>query len=437
MLTITPWAALDAAGRRQLLARPALTADAERRAQVERILEQVRADGDATLRALTRRFDGAELGELSVSEAEFAAAEASLPASLKAAIQRSWNRIRRYHEATKPQPLAWQGGPGLVLERAVLPIQRVGLYVPAGSAPLPSTALMLGVPAQIAGCPEVVLCTPPKPDGSADPAVLYAARLCGISRVVKIGGAQAIAAMAYGTETVPRCDKLYGPGNSWVMQAKTLVSAEPGGPAIDLPAGPSEVLVVADASADAGVVAADLLSQAEHGPDSQVLCVSPDRAVLEAVAAEVERQAALLPRAETVAVALTHARLVLTADLAEALEVANQYASEHLILNIAEPRQWLGCVRAAGSIFLGPYAPETLGDYNSGGNHCLPTYGHARAWSGLSVLSFVKLVTVQEVGREALLEIGPDAVEIARAEGLEAHARAVTLRLERIAGASA
>lgn len=437
LLPIIDWSQLGAAEREAALARPAESDDSTLRAEVSRLIDQVRADGDATLRALTRRFDGVELDSLQVSPAEFAAAHDHVSAALKQAIGQAYERIRRFHDYTKPQPTALPGSDGVVLERLVLPIDRVGLYVPAGSAPLPSTALMLGVPAQIAGCAQVVLCSPPRADGSVDPAVLYAAQLCGITQVFKLGGVQAIAAMAYGSASVPRCDKLFGPGNRYVMLAKQLVASAHRGPAIDMPAGPSEVMVIADASADPEIVAADLLSQAEHGPDSQVLLVSNDRAVLDAVRAALPRQIAALPRANTMRAAMAHARLIHVDDLAQAVDIANHYASEHLILNVAEPRHWLSMVRSAGSVFLGPYSAETLGDYNAGTNHCLPTDGHARAYSGVSVLSFVKLVTVQEVSAAGLAEIGPGAVTIAQAEGLGAHAQAVLLRLSRTAEASA
>jgi len=305
----------------------------------------------------------------------------------------------------------------------------VGLYVPAGSAPLPSTALMLGVPAQIAKNPQVVLCTPAGKDGRADAAVLYVAALCGIRQVFKLGGAQAIAAMAFGTESVPVCDKLFGPGNSYVTEAKRQVAALADGPAIDMPAGPSEVLVIADASANPEFVAADLLSQAEHGPDSQVLLLADNHAVLESVRTALARQLAQLPRADIARVALAKSRLIRVASLVEAVAISNDYAPEHLILNVREPRALLPRVENAGSVFLGPWSPEAVGDYCSGTNHVLPTYGYARAWSGVSVASFVKQITVQELSADGLRAIGPSAATLARAERLNAHERAVTLRL--------
>lgn len=423
------WNRLDEAARAEALARPVRERAVEVRLGVERILAQVRADGDHALRLLTRRFDGCELDALEVAGDEFAAAAAAVPADLHAAIEEAAGRIEAFHRATAPLAVQVETAPGVRCERVLRPIARVGLYVPAGGAPLPSTALMLGVPARLAGCAEVVMCTPARADGRCDPAVLVAARRCGIGRVFKLGGAQAIAAMAFGTAGVPRCDKLFGPGNAWVTEAKQQVSVLPGGPAIDMPAGPSEVLVIADAAADARIVAADLLSQAEHGPDSQVLLLSPATALLAAVAAEVERQCRILPRADIARRALAGSRLVLVADLGQAVEVSNRYAPEHLILQVAAPRSLLAGVHSAGSVFLGAWSPESVGDYCSGTNHVLPTDGHARAWSGASVASFQKQITVQELSPRGLRGIGPCAVTLARAEGLEAHARAVTLRL--------
>ncbi|HEY9143212.1 MAG TPA: histidinol dehydrogenase, partial [Arenimonas sp.] len=293
--------------------------------------------------------------------------------------------------------------------------------------------LMLGVPAALAGCPQVVLCTPPRADGRADPAVLVAAKLCGIGQVFKLGGAQAIAAMALGTDSVPRCDKLFGPGNRYVTAAKQYAAMMAGGPAIDMPAGPSEVLVIADAGAPPAHVAADLLSQAEHGPDSQVILATDSLALLDVVEVEVRRQLAELPRREIAEKALEHARLFQVRSLDEAFELSNDYAPEHLILALREPREWLEKVQSAGSVFLGDYAPEGLGDYCSGTNHVLPTNGAARAWSGVSVASFQKTISFQEVSQAGLAAIGPCAVVMARAEGLEAHAQSV---LRRLAGAA-
>jgi histidinol dehydrogenase len=426
------WNQLDAAARRDCLARPFGGDQSEVDAAVRRVFDQVRADGDVALRALTRRFDGVELAAFEVSAEEKSAAAASVPDPLRNALAEARERLVAWHRAGMAAEFEIDTAPGVRCGRILRPIRRVGLYVPAGTAPLPSSALMLGVPAALAGCAEVVLCTPPRADGSADPAVLAAAELCGIGRVFKLGGAQAIAAMALGTASVPACDKLFGPGNRFVTAAKQLAAMLAGGPAIDIPAGPSEVLVIADDGAPAVHVAADLLSQAEHGPDSQVVLLTDSAALIEAVAMEVQRQVAELPREAIATRALEHARLVRVESIAEAVAISNDYAPEHLILALREPRAWLDQVQSAGSVFLGDYAPEGLGDYCSGTNHVLPTNGAARAWSGVSVASFQKSISVQEVTPAGLAAIGPCAVEIARAEGLEAHAQSVLRRLETV-----
>jgi len=424
------WARLSADERAAALARPPSNSSEERIAAVQRILAQVRADGDTALRALTRRFDNVELDALEATTAEFDAAEAGIDPSLRAAMVEAKSRLDAWHRAGAPTEFEIDTAPGVRCGRVLRAIDTVGLYVPAGSAPLPSTALMLGVPSQIAGCREVVVCTPPRADGTADPAVLVAARLCGIRRVFKIGGAQAIAAMAFGTESVPRCDKLFGPGNAWVMLAKSQVTALPDGPAIDMPAGPSEVLVIADGGANPAFIAADLLAQAEHGPDSQVVFATDSAALVAAVEAEVRAQVARLPREAIATKALDFARLIVTPTLDEAFAISNAYGPEHLIVQLREPREWLPKITCAGSIFLGDFAPESLGDYCSGTNHVLPTGGAARAWSGVSVASFQRSISVQQVSREGLRAIGPCAVTMARAESLEAHAQAVVQRLE-------
>ncbi|MGF6712233.1 histidinol dehydrogenase [Luteibacter sp. W1I16] len=423
------WTTLDEKGRDAALARPAQSRSVALREGVEIIVADVRRRGDEALFELTARYDGTRLQGLEVGDEEFAAAEARLAPELKAAVIEAAGRIEAFHRATAPKAIAVDTAPGVRVERVLRPIGRVGLYVPAGGAPLPSTAIMLGVPAAIAGCREVVLCTPVQADGRCDDAVLFAAKVTGVHRVFKLGGAQAVAAMAYGTASVPRCDKIFGPGNAWVTEAKLQVAGDPAGAAIDMPAGPSEVLVIADADADPRFVAADLLSQAEHGPDSQVLLVSPSADLLDRVAVEVERQRDTLPRADIAGKALAESRLVLVGDLVEAVAVSNRYAPEHLIIQTADPRALLGSVESAGSVFLGEWTPESVGDYCSGSNHVLPTYGYARSYSGVSVASFQKQVTVQEVSASGLRVIGPCAATLAAAEQLEAHRRAVTLRL--------
>jgi histidinol dehydrogenase len=423
------WSQLDAGAQAQALQRPVQAVAGRTRESVAALIAAVRAGGDAALREITLRFDGVAPESFEVSEAEFAAAEQAVSAELRQAMTDAAARIRTFHQAGMSQGYAVETAPGVRCERVVRPIGRVGLYVPAGSAPLPSTALMLGVPAQLAGCREVVLCTPPRKDGSADPAVLVAARLTGVHRVFKLGGAQAIAAMAYGSDSVPACDKLFGPGNSFVTEAKQQV-AQDGAAAIDMPAGPSEVLVIADAGANPAFVAADLLSQAEHGPDSQVLLLTDDAAMLDRVAAEVQVQLARLSRADIAAQALQASQLIRVESLEQAFQISNRYAPEHLILALREPRAWLAQVEAAGSVFLGDYTPEALGDYCSGTNHVLPTAGAARAYSGVSVASFQNLISVQSATAQGIAAIGGCARVLARAEGLDAHENAVTLRME-------
>ncbi|MGR4874446.1 histidinol dehydrogenase [Pseudoxanthomonas sp. LARHCG66] len=426
------WDALDETSRAALLARPAQAVAQRTRDAVAGLLADVQARGDVALREVTLRFDGVELTAFDVSEEEFAAAHTAVPADLREAMQDAAGRIEAFHRAGMAQPYAVETAPGVVCERVIRPIPRVGLYVPAGSAPLPSTALMLGVPSRLAGCRDVVLCTPPRKDGTADPAVLVAAQLTGVRRVFKLGGAQAIAAMAFGTGSVPKCDKLFGPGNSYVTEAKQQV-AQGGAAAIDMPAGPSEVLVIADAGADAAFVAADLLSQAEHGPDSQVLLLSDDDGLIERVQAELESQLVMLDRADIARQALSSSRLVKVSSLEDAFAISNRYAPEHLIVALREPRAWLDQVEAAGSVFLGDYTPEALGDYCSGTNHVLPTAGAARAYSGVSVASFQNFVSVQSASRAGIAAIGDCALTLARAEGLDAHAHAVAIRLRRAA----
>lgn len=428
--TTLQWSELGPADRQQALRRPAQVSGAETATVVAALIEDVRTRGDVALRALTARFDGVDLDDFVVTGAEFSAAETSVPAALAAAIDEAAGRIERFHAAGMTSPYALETAPGVRCERVLRPIRRVGLYVPAGSAPLPSTALMLGIPARLAGCGDVVLCTPPRADGSVDPAVLVAAARCGVRRVFKVGGAQAIAAMALGTDSVPACDKLFGPGNAFVTEAKRQLAQREGGVGIDLPAGPSEVLVIADAGANPVFVAADLLSQAEHGPDSQVILISNDAELISRVAASIERQLAELPRADIARRALQSARLILVDALDDAFVISNDYAPEHLILALRDARAWLPNVQAAGSVFLGDWAPEALGDYCSGTNHVLPTSGAARFVGGLNVASFQVAITVQEVSQQGLLGIGPCAVELASAEGLDAHRLAVSRRLE-------
>jgi len=428
-MRILDWQSLSAAQREEALRRPAQRDAAAVTAASRDIIDTVRREGDAALLTLTEKFDGVRPSSLHVTPQEFDAAEQALTAVQTAAIERAIDNVRRFHAAQMPASLRVETSPGVVCERFSVPIRAVGLYVPAGSAPLPSTAIMLAVPAAIAACPVRVLCTPPSRKGAADPAVLVAARKAGIEQVFKVGGAQAIAAMAYGTATVPKCDKVFGPGNAWVTAAKLLVSQDPDGAAADLPAGVTEVMVLADDSARADFVAADLLAQAEHSPDAQSLLVTTSAPLAEEVAWQVRAQAANLSRGNILVESIAHMRLLIVDGLETAFRIANDYAPEHLLLEIREPRRWLGRVSAAGAVFLGHWSPESLGDYCSGPNHTLPTYGYAKAHSGLSLEDFQKRITVQEVTPAGLADIGPTAQILADLEGLDAHAAAVTVRL--------
>ncbi|MGB3828598.1 MAG: histidinol dehydrogenase [Ornithinimicrobium sp.] len=430
-MNVLTWEDLSDEARAEAIARGTVAAGPEVTESVAQTLAAVKSGGDAAVIAATSRFDGVDLEGLQVTGDDVAAALARVEPELREAITEAAGRIRTFHRAGMPRDYAVETAPGVVCERVMRPIERVGLYVPAGSAPLPSTALMLGVPAQLAGCPQVVLITPPGPSGGADDAVLAAAAECGITQIFLGGGAQAIAALAFGTQTIPACDKIFGPGNAWVTEAKRQVSTAEGGPGIDLPAGPSEVVVIADRGADPEFVAADLLSQAEHGPDSQVLLLTDDAALGQSVAEQIERQVEELPRADIARKALASSRVVVTEDLPAAFEISNRYGPEHLILALREPGQWLESVTSAGSVFLGDWAPETLGDYCSGTNHVLPTAGAARFTGGVNVASFQIAMTVQSVTQRGLHAVGPCAVVLSEAEHLHAHQRAVTRRLAR------
>lgn len=426
---ISHWRELDDCAQRSALLRPALAKEDERQAVVAEILQSVRARGDRALGELTARFDGIDLDELRVQTSEFSAAQDQLDSEAIDAIDVAVDNVRTFHAAQLPAPVDLETATGVRCQRISQPLDAVGLYVPAGSAPLPSTAIMLCVPATIAGCKERILCTPPRRDGSADPAVLVAARRSGVDSVFKVGGAQAVAAMAYGTETVPKVNKIFGPGNAWVTSAKALVAADANGAAIDMPAGPSEVLVVADETADPEFAAADLLSQAEHGADSQVILVCTEEGIAKAIAAAVERQMQHLSRRDIVAKSLAHARFIVATDAAEAIEISNRYAPEHLILQLRDARSWLSSVRNAGSVFLGAWSPEAAGDYCSGTNHVLPTYGWSRSYSGLSIGDFMRHMTVQELTQDGIRQLGGAIISLAELEGLDAHAAAVRVRL--------
>ena len=437
VMKIVEWDALDAEGRRAALARPAQDQRADILNSVRQIVDTVRRDGDAALRAYTKQFDGVELGDLAVSRAELAAARQSLTSQQIAAIERAIENVRVFHAAQLPGPLSIETTPGVRCERLIRPIPAVGLYVPAGVAPLPSAVIMAAVPAKLAGCPRRVLCSAPVANGCPDPGVLVAAELCGIEIVFKVGGAQAIAAMGYGTESIPKVDKIFGPGSVRVTAAKQLVASDPAGAALDLPAGPSEVLVIADESAQPELVAADLLAQAEHDTQAQAILVTPSRALAQDTLAAVQAQMRELSRRAILEQSIAGSRCIVVRDIESAIAVANEYAPEHLILEVKDARSWLPQIQNAGSIFLGQWSPEPMGDYCSGANHVLPTYGYARAYSGLSVLDFVKRVTVQELSPDGLRALGPTAVTLAQLEGLDAHASAVTKRLALLAAEGA
>jgi histidinol dehydrogenase len=429
MLQILDWNSMDQDQRQSVLARPASSTSAELARDVAAIIAEVRRGGDAALAEFTRRFDGVATTVLRVPEAEIHAAAEKLSVKQREALETARDNILVFHEAQRSAPISVTTQPGVECRRVTRPIDAVGLYVPAGSAPLPSTTLMLAIPAAVAACPRRVLVTPARSDGRADSSVLASAALTDIDEVYVVGGAQAIAALAYGTDSIAPVDKVFGPGNAWVTEAKLQVSRDPRGAACDLPAGPSEVLVIADGSALPDCIAADLLSQAEHGPDSQVLLVATSERLADQVREQVEAQLAQLPRAAIAGQALENSRIVLAGDLDQAIAISNEYAPEHLILATEDAESLLDAVTAAGSVFLGHWTPESLGDYCSGTNHVLPTYGFARAFSGLGVEDFQRRITVQTASADGLRGIGPTAMTLARLEGLEAHASAVERRL--------
>jgi histidinol dehydrogenase len=396
---------------------------------VQVILNEVRQNGDTALKNFSKQFDGVELEDLIVREDEIDNAASALSAELKAAIQDAKNNIATFHQQQLKNEEAVETMPGVQCWRRSIGIEKVGLYIPGGTAPLFSTVLMLAVPAQIAGCKEIILCTPANKHGKIHPAILYAAKECGITRIFKVGGAQAIAAMAYGTANIPAVYKIFGPGNQYVTAAKQLVQMQ--GIAIDMPAGPSEVCVLADESADASFVAADLLSQAEHGIDSQVLLVSTSENFVEETLKEVEKQLGELPRRDIATKALQNSKAIVVSNMIDAIDLVNEYAGEHLILACQMADSIAQQITNAGSVFIGNYSPESAGDYASGTNHTLPTNAFARAYSGVSVDSFVKKITYQKLSKEGLENIGPTVIEMAEAEGLKAHANAVKVRLSK------
>ena len=412
---------------KSLTARPVRDFE-EMEATVRPIMEQVRGFGDRALIDLTAQFDDVRLGSLQVIDSEIEAAKNQVASTLKSAIQAALGNIQKFHQAQKTEPLIVETLPGVRCCQKAVAIEKVGLYVPGGTAPLFSTVLMLGVPAIIAGCKEIVLCTPPAKDGKVAPEILYTANLVGITQIFRVGGAQAIAAMAFGTETIPAVDKLFGPGNQYVTIAKQLATKY--GIAIDMPAGPSEVAVYADSTAVPAFVAADLLSQAEHGPDSQVILVTHSQKVLEKVQGEIRKQLPTLPRKAMAEQALENSRAIVMEREAEAVELLNQYAAEHLILAVENASEVADQIKNAGSVFLGNYTSESAGDYASGTNHTLPTNGYARAFSGVSLDSFMKKITYQEITPDGLRKLGPVIESMATAEHLQAHKEAISVRLK-------
>ncbi|ELY5215253.1 histidinol dehydrogenase [Vibrio cholerae] len=422
------WQSLSEAQQESILERPAIAEGANITAAVAQVIAKVRSEGDAALFELTEKFDRVKPASLRVSREEMDAAAARLSETMKQALEQAYNNISKFHKAQKAQPIKVETMPGVVCEQVTRPINKVGLYIPGGSAPLPSTVLMLGVPAQIAGCRKVVLCSPPP---IADE-ILYVAKLCNIDEVYNLGGGQAIAAMAYGTETVTKVDKIFGPGNAYVTEAKRQVSNDFRGAVIDMPAGPSEVLVIADETADANFIAADLLSQAEHGPDSQVVLVTPSPVLADQVTDAVQKQLKVLSRASIAEKALASSLIIIAESLTQAVSISNYYGPEHLIVQTRNPRELVPLLDNAGSIFLGDWSPESVGDYASGTNHVLPTYGYTRTYSSLGLADFSKRMTVQELTADGLQLLAPTVVTMAEAEGLDAHKRAVTIRVEKL-----
>ena len=398
-------------------------------AQVKAIVEEVKKNGDAALRTFSKKFDGVEIADYRVPASIIEGSKAQVSAALQSAIRKAAGNIQTFHASQQYNGQKIETSPGVWCWRKNIPIEKVGLYIPGGTAPLFSTVLMLGIPASIAGCKEIILCTPPGPDGKIHPAILFAASVAGIDRIYTIGGAQAIAAMAFGTATIPAVSKIFGPGNQYVTAAKQLVSSE--GVAIDMPAGPSEVAIFADVSADPEFIAADLLSQAEHGEDSQVMLVTTDKSLAEKVKASIIDQLDALPRKSIAEKALLQSTIIVVQDDVTAMDFLNTYAPEHLILACEHAEALAEKVINAGSVFIGHLSPESAGDYASGTNHTLPTNGYAKAYSGVSVMSFMKQVTFQQLTAEGLQSIGPAVMEMAGAEGLHGHANAIAIRMNR------
>lgn len=425
-MKIVTWQSLTECEQANYLARPAMNASQSTQQTVTTIIGAVQQRGDQALFDYAKQFDRCELTSLTLSDEQKHAATASLSDAFKQAINDAYQNIATFHLAQRFAPFSVETQAGVNCEMVSRPIEAVGLYVPGGSAPLPSTVLMLGVPANIAGCKRKVLVSPPP----IAPEIIYAAEVCGIDEIYQVGGAQAVAALAFGTQSIQAVDKIYGPGNAYVTEAKLQVSQSPQGAAIDMPAGPSEVLVIADSEANPDFIAADLLSQAEHGPDSQVVLVTPDATLAQAVDAALARQLAQLGRSAIAAKALDNSLSIICQDLDEAVAISNRYGPEHLIIQTREPRALLGSIQHAGSVFLGDWTPESVGDYASGTNHVLPTYGQVRTYSSLSLADFCKRFTVQQLTSAGLAGLANTVITIANAEGLDAHANAVKVRVD-------
>ncbi len=428
MMQTLIWKDLSENEKKQALTRPAISSSANIQQAVNEIRENVLTNGDKALFELSEKFDKVKLQSLVVSQTEIQAASERLSVELKQAIQNAKANIEKFHQAQIPQPVDIETQAGVRCQVVTRPINRVGLYIPGGSAPLFSTVLMLAIPAKIAGCKKIVLCSPPP---IAD-AILYAADLCGVETIYAVGGAQAIVAMAFGTESVAKVDKIFGPGNSFVTEAKRQVSQTVNGAAIDMQAGPSEVLVLADEQADPEFVASDLLSQAEHGADSQVILVTNSETLAEYTLLAIERQLNQLPRADTARKALNHSRTFIAEDIAQAVAISNEYAPEHLVVQVENARDLLPQLDNAGSIFLGAYSPESMGDYASGTNHVLPTYGYTKTTSSLGLADFSKRMTVQELSPQGFKDLAYTVELMAQAEQLEAHKQAVSIRLAKL-----
>jgi len=412
---------------KQLLARPTQSVE-EIEGTVENIFMEVRKQGDEAIKKYTAQFDGVNLTAMTVAEPEFITAEENLSNTLKRAIQKACDNIKRFHEAQKTPAVSLETSPGVQCWQEKRPIQKVGLYIPGGTAPLFSTILMLAIPAQLAGCKEIILCSPPNKEGNLPDAVLYTAKLCGVTKVFKVGGIQAIAGMTFGTESIPQVYKIFGPGNQYVTVAKQLATKY--GIAIDMPAGPSELLVVADDSANASFVASDLLSQAEHGADSQVILVATSKELIKEVEIEVEKQIKVLPRVFIAEKAIANSKLIYMDKDEDAIDLINEYGPEHYIICVENEAFYLDQIVNAGSVFIGNYTPESAGDYASGTNHTLPTNGYAKQFSGVNLDSFMKSITFQKISEKGILALGETIEVMAEAEGLQAHKNAVTLRLK-------